>query len=521
MLQRIPLLGELCGLVTYVRTRRPKFREFLFFKGVKEYEYRYIVLSFCVFLVALSLTWTGNTVLENIPLAMFAVGSAAWLYTKQASLYAMLKEHEQGGVLQKEAALSRVASAVDSSKATKDGWRNLVRAPKVEESWETLASCIIQEFVYDMWYVFITGDVEFPAVVRTILNGAFGELALRGRALDVPSIISEVCEVLTEQLELFRATREEVGPSFKHLSYAKRDYKLKQCLQKNQQLHPGVVNEKQKKQVLKIAFDTVSKILLRKQDASRPVLRIIVRELLSNSVIEPLMNYFTPMQGNGLLLWVLGMEDAEAKKKVEEEKTEKKEGDIKWRAKQSENFENKHELDPNMIYSSSTPGANGNRAKGGLPPTIAEAVDDETKAGSKATTFSPTFSCRPVVKVLSADEKFYQNIHGKKRFVVYTIRVKEGYKQWYIYRRFRNFSTLHRRMKILPGYSFKLPPSASLDSSTCRTSLCKTGAIPSIYTFSRSFTAACGSARKWPIFCQKVPKLTALRAGRRRTCCNG
>ncbi|QDZ18518.1 Phox-associated sorting nexin [Chloropicon primus] len=434
-------------------------------------EYRYLILSFCVLLAAMTLTWTGDTVFENIPLAMFAVGSAAWLYNKQARLYELLRAQEQGEK-SKENALSRVSSAVDSSKESENGWRSLVRAPKVEESWEVFASCIVQEFIYDLWYVFITNDVEFPAVVRVILNGAFGELALRGRALDMPSIISETCEAISEQLELFRTTREEVGPSFKHLSYAKRDYKLKQQLQKNHMLHPAVESEKQKKQVLKVVFDTVSKILLCKQDASRPVLRIIVRELLANSVIEPLLVYFTPMQGNCLLLAGLTMGSGEEKDKEEDKEEDKpdKVGDIKWRAKQSENFENKTKSNPSIVYTS-TSGKKDKKKKGAKTKddgdsrapafgTIEESNDEAagTEKKEAVNRAVPSFSCRPVVKVLSAEEKFDKNISGKKRFIVYTIRVKEGYRQWYIYRRYRNFTTLHKRMRIIPGYAFKLPP---------------------------------------------------------------
>ena len=102
-------------------------------------------------------------------------------------------------------------------------------------------------------------------------------------------------------------------------------------------------------------FDVVSKILLSKQDASRPVLRIIVRELLANCVIEPLLVYFTPNSGNNLLLLALTAGSGEeGEKKEEEEKEEKPEkvGDIKWRAKQSENFENKTKSNPSIIYAS-------------------------------------------------------------------------------------------------------------------------------------------------------------------------
>ena len=84
--------------------------------------------------------------------------------------------------------------------------------------------------------------------------------------------------------------------------------------------------------------------MLKDEDADRPLQLTIVRELLSNTVLMPLLLFFIPEQANALLLWILTMgeekkEGEEAPKAGDEAKVPK-EGDIKWRAKQSEEFEN-------------------------------------------------------------------------------------------------------------------------------------------------------------------------------------
>lgn len=45
-----------------------------------------------------------------------------------------------------------------------------------------------------------------------------------------------------------------------------------------------------------------------------------------------------------------------------------------------------------------------------------------------------------------------------KSFVMYRIRVTDGYSTWFVLRRYRNFETLHRVMRDVPGYKYKLPP---------------------------------------------------------------
>ena len=54
----------------------------------------------------------------------------------------------------------------------------------------------------------MTPDKEFPAEVRRLLNHAFGQLGGRAKALDLRAVLNDTSELLMEQVELFRDTRE-------------------------------------------------------------------------------------------------------------------------------------------------------------------------------------------------------------------------------------------------------------------------------------------------------------------------
>ena len=45
------------------------------------------------------------------------------------------------------------------------------------------------QFVYDAWYATLTPDREFPREIRRMLNTAFGELAERGRRIDLKKML--------------------------------------------------------------------------------------------------------------------------------------------------------------------------------------------------------------------------------------------------------------------------------------------------------------------------------------------
>jgi hypothetical protein len=63
-----------------------------------------------------------------------------------------------------------------------DAWRAAVGSAAVAAAWERLSGAVVQEFVYDSFYSYLTPDREFPAAVRGLLNAAFGEAARRARS---------------------------------------------------------------------------------------------------------------------------------------------------------------------------------------------------------------------------------------------------------------------------------------------------------------------------------------------------
>jgi hypothetical protein len=63
-----------------------------------------------------------------------------------------------------------------------DAWRAHVGSAAVAAAWERLSGAVVQEFVYDAFYAYVSPDRDFPAAVRGLLNAAFGEAARRARS---------------------------------------------------------------------------------------------------------------------------------------------------------------------------------------------------------------------------------------------------------------------------------------------------------------------------------------------------
>lgn len=61
-------------------------------------------------------------------------------------------------------------------------WRHAVGSDEVAAAWERLSGAIMQEFIYDAWFSYLSPDREFPVEVRRLLNHAFGEVARRARS---------------------------------------------------------------------------------------------------------------------------------------------------------------------------------------------------------------------------------------------------------------------------------------------------------------------------------------------------
>jgi hypothetical protein len=194
-------------------------------------------------------------------------------------------------------------------------WRENVRSTVVEHAWETLCGSIVQEFIYDTWYHYLSPDKEFPAEIRRILNHAFGRLAARSRTIELRLVMEDASELLMEQLELYRDTKEAViSDAQQNLSIAAaltqgdlatREQLLRERMEVDGNLHPALLHPEGDYKMLTAVSGGLVGLLLDPADSNRAALRAVARELLSGCVLRPLMMWCTPYHVNRGLYKVL------------------------------------------------------------------------------------------------------------------------------------------------------------------------------------------------------------------------
>jgi hypothetical protein len=190
-----------------------------------------------------------------------------------------------------------------------EAWREFIQAPEVERAWERLNGAIVQYYIYEAWYCYISPDREFAAMVRSIINGSFVSLASRGRSLDLQAILRDVCDLLAEQLELFRQARAAIGEeAFAAMNQRERDEAVRMSLAADLQLHPAARGLDQEYKVLRKLMGAVVSLMLENETDLVPLQHCISREIMAASVMRPVAGLITTELFTGLLLKCLGVE---------------------------------------------------------------------------------------------------------------------------------------------------------------------------------------------------------------------
>ncbi|KAL4430933.1 hypothetical protein ABPG75_006189 [Micractinium tetrahymenae] len=258
------------------------------------------------------LTKTSASLVGNLPLALLSVVTVRLLLAaveREQRARAARAARAPPMAWRREAPPTTPAPTfgIPPGSSKPDAWRKFVRAPVVEEAWARFAGSIVQEFLYDTWYAYITPDREFPAEVRRILNTAFGQLALRARRLDLRAVMNDLCELVMEQLELYRDTRDSIvlatqNPDcLRDMSPAARDRALQREMCAEGNLHPALQTPDGHYKYLKAVSEGAVAYLLDMPDLQRPAARCVCRELLAAAVLRPLMMYCTPYYANKAL----------------------------------------------------------------------------------------------------------------------------------------------------------------------------------------------------------------------------
>ena len=85
-------------------------------------------------------------------------------------------------------------------------WQDVATAsPATAAAAEALVDCLVRDFITDLWYKNLTPDTQFPGEVQAVVLALLAALAPRLQRLNLGALlVRDTCDVLAEQLELYR-----------------------------------------------------------------------------------------------------------------------------------------------------------------------------------------------------------------------------------------------------------------------------------------------------------------------------
>ena len=352
------------------------------------------------------------------------------------------------------------------------GWREQVGSEAVCAAWENLAGAIVQEFIYDSWYSHLTPDTQFPAEVRALLNAAFGQLSQRAKKVQIRQVVSEICELFMEHLDLFRDTREELikqgewdraENEMDQLEFSHEiDLLIRENMKRAGNLHPAL--ESSHYYVLRDISEIFVYHLIDKHLKSRLASRAVARELLAGCVFRPLIKFCSPYFWTKGLVALLQRAETRQNEIIRlQSKEDALYGVWCMTSKIRETIE-KEDLHAKVPVT-------------GHDPQVSDVDDDEnttTPRSDSSDSLNDNYhenASIPIRDPAILDKKSMErsdhlvarivnaelNSDGARDFVVYKIRVGDASKEWTICRRYRQFEVLHRQLRQVSDYSCQLP----------------------------------------------------------------
>ncbi|KAF8641918.1 hypothetical protein HU200_067628 [Digitaria exilis] len=437
---------------------------------IEEAKLRTVWWALCVFAICYFLTHTSKSMWTNVPMSILILAFLRYL-----SFKVEFRWREQP--VRKQTYLSQVSkrqlSANDHRLSTVppvSKWRRKVGSPSVEAAFENFIENILRDFVLDLWYSEITPDREAPELIRGLILHALGEVSGRVKEMNLVDLLTrDMVDLIGNHLDIFRKNQALIGADvMRTLSSEERDERLKQHLILSQELHPALLSSDHEYKVLQQLVGGIMALVLRPQDAQSPLVRCFSRELMTCLVLQPVMNFASPIYMNELIVYLLNNNDTSshplALHKNEVNPKEGNQGSYISKEKTHDTNSTKAQLK----RSNSTPDIEKRYSvKSNQPMILSERVharknQDDRVAGpashGEMLLHVPKIRCRVV-------GAYFEKL-GSKSFAVYSIAVTDAdNKTWFVKRRYRNFERLHRQLKEIPNYSLHLPPKSFLASS--------------------------------------------------------
>ena len=367
-------------------------------------------LTVVVFVVATALARTSSSMWANVPAASVVTACGVVFMTALART----NEREWTGKRKSWGKGVDAFSASTAPTTVSERVNEMTRStPEVWGAWKPLREKIISAYVTSLWYESITDDVEVPNALRSVLDGAFATLSKQAKEMDLVSLIlRELPDILSQTLEAFRSARGEIGEEeFRKMTPEDAEDVLKCVLRKQGELHPAVSGEIDTQRALRALGNVMSEALLDEVFVS-PLISPLVRELLVVSLLRPLYGFAKPHWANRGVLFLTGTSveyDADEGELAEEKKVDTIDED------------------------------------NAAPDRVRTSMIAHSRSTSESGDATFLYSDFKISARVTGAEIVGS---GSSSYAVYLVTVNTNENEsWVVPRRFRNFETLHRRLR--------------------------------------------------------------------------
>ncbi|KAM3311926.1 hypothetical protein ACQJBY_032123 [Aegilops geniculata] len=278
---------------------------------IEEAKVRTVAWALGIFAISYFLTHTSKSMWTNVPMSILILAFLRYVSFKVEFRWRSQPVSKQTYLSQ---ASKRQLSANDHRISTVppvSRWRRKVDSPAVEAAFESFIDNVLRDFVMDLWYSDITPDREAPELIRGLILHALGEVSGRAKEMNLVDLLTrDMSDLIGKHVDMFRKNQSEIGVDVMGtLSSEERDERLKQHLIVSQELHPALLSSEHEYKVLQELVGGIMALVLRPQDAQSPLVRCFSRELLTCLVLQPVMNFASPIYVNELIICFLNNKD--------------------------------------------------------------------------------------------------------------------------------------------------------------------------------------------------------------------
>ncbi|GAB2267281.1 hypothetical protein Dimus_002267 [Dionaea muscipula] len=277
---------------------------------IEEAKVRAVWWALCIFAISYFLSHTSKSMWMNIPISLVIALGLRTLANQvefrwkpevnqaynhlRSSLYLRNRDRHYSGL------------STGTALAPAPKWKRKFDSPLVEAAVEEFIDVILRDFVMELWYSDITPDREAPELMRAIILDALGEVAARVREVNLVDLLTrDIVDLIGDHIEMYRSNQAAIGADVMGtLSSQERDERLKHHLIASRQLHPALISPECEYKFIQRLMDGLLAVLLRQREAQCPLVRCMAREFVTCLVVQPIMNFASPLYINELIEYI-------------------------------------------------------------------------------------------------------------------------------------------------------------------------------------------------------------------------